>query len=601
MGLRFRRSVRLFPGVRLNFSRSGLSATVGVRGAGLTLGSRGTYANIGIPGTGLSYRTRVDSPYRQARSNFEGNAGSSAPPLTPNPLPTEAPVPTPGATQIHSSSVSSMTSAGLSEVKRLINEAAGRRADLTRSISEITAILHKRERKLRIAQAFIIRLFTQNIVPRLASEVLESGTELDKAQRELEGCYVPIEFGLDDAANGTFAALSRSFSALSSSQKIWDITETAQTNRVKERTTATKSINRVLVRFYFADVELIRSKYKSLCLRNASSLEIHLYPGFVLTKEVGSDFALVEWKDVSVEQSLSRFIETDPVPSDSEVVGHTWAKANKDGSPDRRFSDNRQIPIAKYGEIWLSSPTGLYEAYMVSSYAKSEDFAAAVLNHKATLARIDSVPASPEDLESAEVPHDPEASTDPAEHLEPKKSYPLDWFALASLILMSVVGGIWIHNNSRQLLLALQAAPRAIQSPIAQVASPRPVLPNLYVVPVAINVRANPTTSSAIVTKLQSGKLVHPFGVQGSWTRIGEDAPFGWTLTKFLSSELKATSVVVAKKQRAEKGSQSMKPQPVQSAIVTSDNSIAPVCTHQQLVEARIARLNGYTGGPKCE
>src|SRR5262249_40893712 len=155
---------------------------------------------------------------------------------------------------------------------------------------------------------------------------------------------------LDDATSGTFAALSRSFTSLSASQKIWDITETAQTDRVKERTTATQRFTRTPVRFDFAEVEIIRSEYKSMCLRNASSLEIHLFPGFILTKEIGSDFALVEWKDLTLRQSPSRFIETDPIPSDSEVVAHTWAKANKDGSPDRRFSDNQQIPIAKYGE-----------------------------------------------------------------------------------------------------------------------------------------------------------------------------------------------------------------------------------------------------------
>ncbi|HVF62331.1 MAG TPA: DUF4236 domain-containing protein [Thermoanaerobaculia bacterium] len=58
MGLSFRRSVRLFPGVRLNFSASGLSTTVGARGASLTIGPRGAHLNVGLPGTGLSYRER---------------------------------------------------------------------------------------------------------------------------------------------------------------------------------------------------------------------------------------------------------------------------------------------------------------------------------------------------------------------------------------------------------------------------------------------------------------------------------------------------------------------------------------------------------------
>jgi hypothetical protein len=55
MGFRFHRSIRLLPGVRLNLSKSGVSTSVGTRGAWLTFGKRGTRATVGIPGTGISY------------------------------------------------------------------------------------------------------------------------------------------------------------------------------------------------------------------------------------------------------------------------------------------------------------------------------------------------------------------------------------------------------------------------------------------------------------------------------------------------------------------------------------------------------------------
>ncbi len=66
MGFRFRKSVRLLPGLRVNFSRSGASLSAGVRGASVTFGRRGTYANVGIPGTGMSYRTKVVGPAYRA-------------------------------------------------------------------------------------------------------------------------------------------------------------------------------------------------------------------------------------------------------------------------------------------------------------------------------------------------------------------------------------------------------------------------------------------------------------------------------------------------------------------------------------------------------
>jgi hypothetical protein len=55
MGFRFRRSLRLFPGVRLNFGKRGVSALVGVRGAHVTVGRTGVRTTVGIPGTGVSY------------------------------------------------------------------------------------------------------------------------------------------------------------------------------------------------------------------------------------------------------------------------------------------------------------------------------------------------------------------------------------------------------------------------------------------------------------------------------------------------------------------------------------------------------------------
>jgi hypothetical protein len=59
MGLRFRRTLKIAPGLRLNVSRSGLSLTAGPRGASINFGPKGTFANVGFPGTGLSYREKL--------------------------------------------------------------------------------------------------------------------------------------------------------------------------------------------------------------------------------------------------------------------------------------------------------------------------------------------------------------------------------------------------------------------------------------------------------------------------------------------------------------------------------------------------------------
>jgi len=56
MGLRFRKSVTLFPGMRLNFGKTGMSISAGVPGFRKTFHTSGKVTtSVGIPGTGLYY------------------------------------------------------------------------------------------------------------------------------------------------------------------------------------------------------------------------------------------------------------------------------------------------------------------------------------------------------------------------------------------------------------------------------------------------------------------------------------------------------------------------------------------------------------------
>lgn len=55
MGLRLRKSIKVFPGLTLNLSKSGVSASVGMRGAHVTVGKKGIRKTVDLPGTGISY------------------------------------------------------------------------------------------------------------------------------------------------------------------------------------------------------------------------------------------------------------------------------------------------------------------------------------------------------------------------------------------------------------------------------------------------------------------------------------------------------------------------------------------------------------------
>lgn len=59
MGFRFRRTIPLLRGVRINLAKTGMSVSVGRPGATINLGKRGVTGTIGVPGTGISYSRRI--------------------------------------------------------------------------------------------------------------------------------------------------------------------------------------------------------------------------------------------------------------------------------------------------------------------------------------------------------------------------------------------------------------------------------------------------------------------------------------------------------------------------------------------------------------
>lgn len=55
MGFRLRKSIKLFGGVKLNLSKSGVGISAGVKGARVGIGPRGVRTTLSVPGTGMSY------------------------------------------------------------------------------------------------------------------------------------------------------------------------------------------------------------------------------------------------------------------------------------------------------------------------------------------------------------------------------------------------------------------------------------------------------------------------------------------------------------------------------------------------------------------
>lgn len=107
--------------------------------------------------------------------------------------------------------------------------------------------------------------------------------------------------------------------------------------------------------------------------------KLFFLPDRVLLYE-GARYGAISYATLSTGTSTSHFRETDPVPSDARIVGHTWQYVRKDGGPDRRFGNNRQIPIAQYAYIELTTPNGFKSTLQASNVEAALTFARTLSN-----------------------------------------------------------------------------------------------------------------------------------------------------------------------------------------------------------------------------
>ena len=117
-----------------------------------------------------------------------------------------------------------VTTSGLDELKRLIDEAALRRASRRSDIAREQQVLAAARRRLRRARTLVLRIFFAARGPQYAAAVEASERLLADAHAHLEACFIDVDFALDEAGASSYAALTRSFTALSACQAIWHVT-----------------------------------------------------------------------------------------------------------------------------------------------------------------------------------------------------------------------------------------------------------------------------------------------------------------------------------------------------------------------------------------
>lgn len=374
MAWNYRRRIKIIPGVHLNFSKSGISTSIGVKGASVTLGKKGTYLNTSIPGTGIYNRQKF--PVNNEHPAGDIPEPSHQPDISPAQLPDLT------TDNIFSTNPQEITSQDMQGVKETIIAAHDQRLELEKDLQDVKKTFIQSKRKLIFSYVFLYGFIKKSIPQGIKADISNQEEAINQIQRQVENSAVQLDFIFEDDLLKCYDGVMEAFKKLCTSNKIWDVTSANDHDKVKTRSAASIVVNKKEVRLDMKTIPDIKANFNPLYFQNGNGADIYFYPNFIIVYSSKSKFAIIGINELQFKFSTVRFVETGTVPNDSKIIDKTWAKVNKSGTPDKRFKDNYEIPILRYGNIALQTSTGLNEEYEFSNYEFTQAFADAFLSHQ---------------------------------------------------------------------------------------------------------------------------------------------------------------------------------------------------------------------------
>jgi Protein of unknown function (DUF4236) len=364
VGFRFHQSFSIIPGLRLNISKSGLSASIGDAPFTLNISKNGLMSTASIPGTGLSYRHHIghSNPAPPCDTSHFSNPDVPAPSTAPVEL-------------VHSANAELLTSITLQGLKDLIQTASKQYNEVSHALGLATdEEIEAASRYDSWNHGYLFKRVFRKAFEKRRHASIDTSENVAKLHEQLSQSKITTHIEIDKGQADLFDQVVNEFTGLCDSKAIWDICARLANDVVRQRTIAGESVNRVKVLFDVSRCDLIDWDRSVPHLNNSKGGELYLYPGFVLYRAARETFSLIEHNDVGWNARSISFLEVNKIPSDARVTGHIWAKANEDGSRDKRFANNYELPLVQYGELRLTSAGGLNEEFQFSNWDKLVHF-----------------------------------------------------------------------------------------------------------------------------------------------------------------------------------------------------------------------------------
>ena len=316
----FRRSIGRGP-IRLNLSRSGLGVSVGMRGFRIGTGARGAYVRAGRGGFYYQQYLRASRP-------------APAPPQSPNVAPPHAPP----EENVLGTSVEFIGEVDMSSDAYIAE--VNRRRSAFRWSNAVFAVA------ILLAGVWAVKAAAGGwyAIPMV---ITIGGAALRHRENDERAIFLTYELEGDPAKKYEF--LCDAFRTANASSMVWRLATQLSLSEGRRHGGATNLVTRTPTRIGFGAGSEIRTNVMPPIV-GLTTAKLLFMPDKILLF-AGNRISAVPYAQLRLDVQQVNFREDGPVPADATVVGTTWLFVNKNGSPDRRFNNNRQIPILAYSEL----------------------------------------------------------------------------------------------------------------------------------------------------------------------------------------------------------------------------------------------------------
>lgn len=195
--------------------------------------------------------------------------------------------------------------------------------------------------------------------------------ELESLKTKLEATQYDIDETVPAEILSIYERVCQSFEQLLTSQKIWVQLDKSKNNVAKSSVSSNVKLKDST--FGVGVFNYIKSKYDVPIIPIDNQL-LYIYPEFAILSTSPSKFEVIDYSDMSIIYTDIQFKESNTYPKDAERIGTTWEYINKNGEPDRRYTNNRQYPIVRYGGMNLIIKGKLSVTFQISNASLTHKF-----------------------------------------------------------------------------------------------------------------------------------------------------------------------------------------------------------------------------------